>query len=173
MPAMRRLRAWDRIRHSPTPARWLVLHGAAVRKASSPRHLRQVRHGQIDTRGRALPRGLRVRRRRHLRRRPRRGNRPVVLPDGRQLKLWRESIEQLDLASAPGRSGARKFRKILHRSPGQRRCGSLLCAIYVLRKLRPPLNAGIEPLALPDAMRALDYQAYRPGCGLGSDRSRR
>jgi hypothetical protein len=35
--------------------------------------------------------------------------------------------------------------------------------ISVLREARPPLKEGIELLALPDAMRMLDYQAYRPG----------
>ena len=38
-----------------------------------------------------------------------------------------------------------------------------LSAIYVLRQTRPPFESGIEALALPDAMRMLEYEAYRPG----------
>jgi hypothetical protein len=38
-----------------------------------------------------------------------------------------------------------------------------LSVIYVLREARPPLKDGIESLALPDAVRTLDYEAYRPG----------
>jgi hypothetical protein len=37
-----------------------------------------------------------------------------------------------------------------------------LSAIYVLRDSRPPLEDGIEKAALPDAMRLLDQEAYRP-----------
>ena len=37
-----------------------------------------------------------------------------------------------------------------------------LSAIYVLREAHPPLQAGIESLALPDAIRLLEYQTYRP-----------
>src|ERR1019366_2822209 len=40
---------------------------------------------------------------------------------------------------------------------------SPLSAIYVLRDTRPPLKTGIDALALADAMRTLDYEAYRPG----------
>jgi hypothetical protein len=89
--------------------------------------------------------------------------RPIVLPDGRQLKLWKESIDQLDLAQLRGKAVRESFEKYYIDPSDARAQPSPLSAIYVLCELRPTLKAGIERLALPDAMRALDYQAYRPG----------
>jgi hypothetical protein len=88
---------------------------------------------------------------------------PMVLPDGRQLKLWKESINWLDLTQLRGEAVRESFEKYYidpfdaHAQP------SPLSAIYVLREAQPRLKAGIERLALPDAMRTLDYEAYRPG----------
>jgi hypothetical protein len=89
--------------------------------------------------------------------------RPVVLPDGRQLKLWRESIEKLDLAARQGEAVRERFEKYFIEPHASAAAAPRLSAIYVLRELRPPLKDGIEGLALPDAMRMLDFQAYRPG----------
>jgi hypothetical protein len=89
--------------------------------------------------------------------------RPVVLPDGRQLKLWRESIDRLDLAARQGDAVRETFAKYFIEPQMSVAAPPHLSAIYVLREYRPPLKEGIEPLALPDAIRALDYQAYRPG----------
>jgi hypothetical protein len=93
-----------------------------------------------------------------------RERRPVVLPDGRQLKLWRESIDQLDVAAARQGEAVRDgFEKYYVGAPVTAAVAPALSAIYVLRDARPPLSPGIEPLNLPDAMRMLDVQAYRPG----------
>lgn len=89
--------------------------------------------------------------------------RPMVLPDGRQLKLWKESIDRLDLAELRGEAVRRSFEKYYIDPSAARAEPSPLSAIYVLREARAPLKAGIESLALPDAVRMLDYEAYRPG----------
>jgi hypothetical protein len=89
--------------------------------------------------------------------------RPMALPDGRRLKLWKESIDRLDLAPLCGEAVRESFEKY-YIDPVDARAESLpLAAIYVLREARPPLEAGIQPLALPDALRTLDCEAYRPG----------
>jgi hypothetical protein len=88
--------------------------------------------------------------------------RPVVLPDGRQLKLWKESIDRLDLAERQGEAVRGSLEKYYIDPSDARAQPSLLSAIYVLREALPPLQEGIETLALPDAMRTLDQEAYRP-----------
>jgi len=88
--------------------------------------------------------------------------RPLVLPDGRQLKLWQESIDRLDLAQLRGEGVRESIQKYYIDPSGARAQPSPLSAIYVLREQRPPLKSGIESLALPDAIRTLDYEAYRP-----------
>jgi hypothetical protein len=88
--------------------------------------------------------------------------RPVVLPDGRQLKLWRASIDHLDLATRCGDAVRNDFEKYYIEPAAIRGAPTPLAAIYVLREARPPLQEGIEKVALPDAMRMLDQEAYRP-----------
>jgi len=88
---------------------------------------------------------------------------PMVLPDGRQLKLWKESINWLDLAQLRGEAVRESFEKYYIDPFDARAQPSPLSAIYVLREAQPRCKAGIERLALPDAMRTLDYEAYRPG----------
>lgn len=88
---------------------------------------------------------------------------PIVLPDGRQLKLWRESIEQLDLAARQGEVVRENFEKYFIEPEASAPAAARLSAIYVLREARPPLTDGIQSLPLPDAVRTLEYQAYRPG----------
>jgi hypothetical protein len=89
---------------------------------------------------------------------------PVVLPDGRQLKLWQESILRLDLADRRGDAVRESFEKY-YIDPFASTTAEppRLSAIYILREARPPLKPGIDALALPDAVAALDHQAYRPG----------
>jgi hypothetical protein len=88
--------------------------------------------------------------------------RPVVWPDGRQLKLWREAIERLDVAQRQGAAVRDGIEKYFIGPPAAAAAPPRLTAIYVLAEARPPLDEGIEPLNLPDGMRALDLQAYRP-----------
>ena len=90
--------------------------------------------------------------------------RPIVLPDGRQLKLWKESIDRLDLAQLRGKAVREPIEKYYIDPSNFRAQPSSLSAIYVLRELRPPqTKVRIESLALPDALRMLDYETYRPG----------
>jgi hypothetical protein len=88
--------------------------------------------------------------------------RPVVLPDGRQLKLWRASIDHLDLATRRGDAVRNSFEKYYIEPAAIRAAPTPLAAIYVLREARPPLQEGIEKAALPDAVRMLEQEAYRP-----------
>lgn len=90
-------------------------------------------------------------------------HRPIVLPDGRQLKLWKESIEKLDLAERQGEAVRTAFEKYYMEPSGAAVSPPLLSAIYILRDERPSIKKGITVLSLPDAVRALDYEAYRPG----------
>lgn len=88
--------------------------------------------------------------------------RPIVLPDGRHLKLWKESIDHLRLAERRGTAVRKSFEKYYVDPPDPDAQPSLLSAIYVLREARPSLKEGVESLSLPDAMRTLDHEAYRP-----------
>jgi hypothetical protein len=88
---------------------------------------------------------------------------PIVQSDGRQLKLWRESIVNLDLAARRREAVLDKFEKYYVQPSDRIAEPPRLSAIYVLREAHPSLRATIESLALPDAVRMLDYEAYRPG----------
>jgi hypothetical protein len=94
---------------------------------------------------------------------------PVVWPDGRQLKLWTQSIKRLDLDERRGEAVRDSFEKYYVAPHGRsvELCGGMdrprLSAIYVLREAKPPLQEGVARLMLPDALRRLDFEAYRPG----------
>jgi hypothetical protein len=88
---------------------------------------------------------------------------PMVLPDGRRLKLWEESITWLGLATLRGEAVHDSFEKYYIDPFDARAQPSPLSAIYVLREAQPRLKAGIERVALPDAMRMLEEESYRPG----------
>ncbi len=88
--------------------------------------------------------------------------RPLVLPDGRQLKLWEESIARLDLTQQRGDAVRENFEKYFVQPPDITQEAPALAAIYSLQADRPPLKTGIEELDLPDAMRRLEFEAYRP-----------
>jgi hypothetical protein len=79
------------------------------------------------------------------------------------LKLWKDSIDKLDLAARQGEAVRKSFEKYYIESSDAASEPPRLSAIYVLRDARAPFKEGFESLALPDAMRALDYEAYRPG----------
>jgi hypothetical protein len=88
--------------------------------------------------------------------------RPVVAPDGRRLKLWRESVDKLGFEDRRGEPVVERIEKFFVDPQTVAAEPPRLTAIYVLRETRPPLEEGIAPLNLPDAMRMLDFQAYRP-----------
>lgn len=89
-------------------------------------------------------------------------NVPMVHPDGRQLKLWAQAIDRLDLGASrrePVRSRLEKF----YVEPDRAHGGALpLGAAYILREARPPLTPGIESPNAVDAALLLRRNAYRP-----------
>jgi len=91
---------------------------------------------------------------------------PVILPDGRQIKLWQEAIDRLELGQQRGEPVMGRFEKYYMAPQDIAATPLRLRAIYLLRETRPPLTDGIELLNLPDAMQALDREAYRPGLRL-------
>lgn len=87
---------------------------------------------------------------------------PVVHPDGRQLKLWAQAINKLDLKN---RSGARVRSRLekFYVDPGETQSEALpLGALYALREALPPLAPGIERPNIVDAALTLRRMAYRP-----------
>ncbi len=87
---------------------------------------------------------------------------PLVHPDGRQLKLWAQSINKLDLAARRGepvRGSLEKFYVDAHDAFGE---PLALGAIYALREARPPHAPGIERPNVVDAALMLRRNAYRP-----------
>jgi hypothetical protein len=87
---------------------------------------------------------------------------PIVQPDGRQMKLWQDSISGLGLEARRGdavREPLEKYFVSPDLTVGE---PPLLAAIYQLQDDRPPFKAGIEALTLPDALRMLETEAYRP-----------
>jgi hypothetical protein len=86
---------------------------------------------------------------------------PLVHPDGRQLKLWAQAIDRLDLAQQRGervRASLEKF----YVEPSEVFTEPLaLGAVYALREARPPLQPGIERPNVVDAALLLRRNAYR------------
>jgi HPr Serine kinase C-terminal domain len=87
---------------------------------------------------------------------------PLVYPDGRQLKLWAQAIDKLDLARSRGervRSSLEKF----YVEPREVFTEPLaLGAVYALREARPPYAPGIDKPNVVDAALLLRRNAYRP-----------
>jgi hypothetical protein len=87
---------------------------------------------------------------------------PLVHPDGRQLKLWAQAIERLDLAQSRGervRASLEKF----YVEPSEVFTEPLaLGAVYALREERPPNASGVEQPNVVDAALLLRRNAYRP-----------
>ena len=88
---------------------------------------------------------------------------PVVLPDGRKLKLWKETIDILDLSTRRGEAVRQSFEKYYIEPIGTVRGPPILSAIFVLRESDTWSGSGIEELALPDAMKVLETETYRAG----------
>jgi hypothetical protein len=90
------------------------------------------------------------------------GGTPRIEPDGRQLKLWQNAIEQLVLdgyRGAPVRSALEKY----YVEP-ERSCAVALpvAALYFLREARGLMVPGISRLNIVDAARMVRGHAYRP-----------
>jgi HPr serine kinase-like protein len=87
---------------------------------------------------------------------------PLVHPDGRQLKLWAQAIDRLDLAASRGER-VRKSLEKFYVEPGEVFTEPLaLGAVYALREARPPHAPGIEKPNAVDAALVLRRNAYRP-----------
>ena len=87
---------------------------------------------------------------------------PLVHPDGRQLKLWAQAIERLDLAEQRGERVRQSLEKF-YVEPSEVFTEPLaLGAVYALREARPPHTPGIERPNVVDAALLLRRNAYRP-----------
>jgi len=86
----------------------------------------------------------------------------MVQPDGRNLKLWAQAIEKLDLAERRGAPVRNRLQKFFV-EPGAVFSEPLpLGAVYALREARPPYQHGIERPNVVDAALVLRRSAYRP-----------
>lgn len=87
---------------------------------------------------------------------------PQVHSDGRQLKLWAQAIERLELAPARGERVRAKLEKF-YVTPSEVFTDPLpLGAVYMLREARPPHAPGVEQPNVVDAALLLRRNAYRP-----------
>ena len=87
---------------------------------------------------------------------------PTAYSDGRQLKLWAQAIEQLDLADRQGPAVRSKLEKF-YVEPRDSSVQALpLGAVYGLRETRPPFHDGIERPNAVDATLLIRRNAYRP-----------
>jgi len=90
------------------------------------------------------------------------GGVPMVYPDGRQLKLWAQSIDRLNLTARRGERVRERLEKF-YVEPAEALSEPLpLGAVYALREERPPYAAGIERPNVVDAALILRRNAYRP-----------
>ncbi len=77
---------------------------------------------------------------------------PWVEPDGRQLKLWQNSIDKLSLTGAPQRAGAARDREILCRAARRDRrcacrCPPSMCCARRARRICRGSNGPISSMA--------------------------
>ena len=89
--------------------------------------------------------------------------RPTILPDGRQLKLWADAIQSLEVRHL--RRGAVRglLRKYYVEPETPARLEPLrLAAIYELAEARPSMPSGITALNRADTAQLLRRNAYRP-----------
>jgi hypothetical protein len=87
---------------------------------------------------------------------------PIVHPDGRQLKLWAEAIDELELKQSRGER-VRNCLEKFYVEPRDATTEPLpLGAVYVLREALPSHVPGIERPNVVDAALLLRYHAYRP-----------
>jgi hypothetical protein len=87
---------------------------------------------------------------------------PTVQSDGRQLKLWAQAIERLDLAERRGARVRNRLDKYYIETAESCADPLPLGAVYALREARPPHAPGIERPNVVDAALILRRNAYRP-----------
>jgi hypothetical protein len=88
--------------------------------------------------------------------------RPMVLSDGRMLKLWLDAVDEIELCDRKGAAVRSMIDKFYVEPEVPLRLPSLpIAAIYALREQRAPLKAGIEQPNLLDAAQILRRGLYR------------
>jgi HPr serine kinase-like protein len=85
-----------------------------------------------------------------------------VLSDGRQLKLWANAIDRLDLSAARGGPVRNKLQKFYVEPAAADDTPLPVGAVYMPRETRPPAEDGIEIANIVDATLMLRHNAYRP-----------
>jgi hypothetical protein len=90
------------------------------------------------------------------------GDVPTVRPDGRRLKLWRESLDALALETRAVGAVRQRVEKFYVEPRAASMAAAPIGAIYILRDARPPHAEGIDRPNTVDAARALLRNAYRP-----------
>jgi hypothetical protein len=88
---------------------------------------------------------------------------PVVLPDGRMLKLWADTVSHLEMGARRGPAIGSKLSKYYIEPESSAADRSLaVAAVYVLRVAGPGQKAGVARLGNADAAVLLRRNAYRP-----------
>jgi hypothetical protein len=87
---------------------------------------------------------------------------PMVHPDGRQLKLWAEAIEKLQLQHLRGARVSGRLEKFYVEPRRATNKPLPVGAIYMLREAVPSYRPGVEPTNVVDAAVLLRNNAYRP-----------
>lgn len=85
-----------------------------------------------------------------------------VQPDGRQLKLWAQAIDELGLTENRGMAVRAKLEKYYVQPRAAFGDAVPLGAVYALREAIPPFVAGIEQPHAAEAALILTCNAYRP-----------
>lgn len=99
--------------------------------------------------------------------------RASVHSDGRNLKLWTRTIEELSLGARQGTAVRRRLHKF-HVEPAIASNDALpIGAIYALRETRPPHVSGIQGQNAVDAALTLRRCAYRPALVVRMDQQAR
>ena len=89
--------------------------------------------------------------------------RPLLVPDGRQHRLWADTIDHLSLLERKGRPIRDSIRKFhVYPASGGPPAPLPLTEVLVLRKAFPPHQPGVEPLGPADAAPLLRKDVYRP-----------
>jgi len=87
---------------------------------------------------------------------------PQVLPDGRNLKLWADATQQLDLQPGAQVRASTNMKKYYVEPQSTAGKPLPLGAIYELAEWRPPRVPGIASPNVVDASRLIRRNAYRP-----------
>ena len=88
---------------------------------------------------------------------------PVVLPDGRMLKLWADTVSHLEMGARQGPAIRQRLDKFYIEPESTAVDRPLaVAAVYVLQVADPGRKAGVRRLGNADAAVLLRHNAYRP-----------